>query len=236
MNNSVCRAWRRLALRGSVLLLSIVGCRASSPDVVPDVVARLPQLGAASSAYQSAMRDFTRDLENWAVRAGHPASAEALIGPMFLRSSPLHAMPAAADTGLEGDYQRLDLRFADLLDRGDSVRHAASVAREQVLPWLQQHGTAAGERTESFRAPVYPPPPTDTGRGTVALQVKCAMIKVSVLASKEGVSVCILKEKRCTRMPADNIGDAWWAVTCLMSCFDYIGWVPAGGGFTVGAT
>lgn len=137
---------------------------------------------------------------------------------------------------VQAPAQCLDVRFASLVERADSLRRAAVAAREQVLAWLQRAGTSTGEAREAFRAPVYPPPPADTGRGAVALQVMCALITVSVLPSKEGVSVCVLKEKQCTRMPADGFGDAWWAVTCIRSCFDYIGWVPKGGGFTVGAS
>ncbi len=234
---STSRVWGRYRFVGVAFAWQVIsGCTSSGTASVPTFVGDLPDLGAASSAYGGAMRDFTRDLEAWSARAGRPASAEALIGPMFLRSSPLHAIPAASDTGVEADYQRLDVRFAHLQERGDSLRRASVAAREQVLAWLGRAGTPVADSVASFRAPIYPPQPADSGRGAAARMVKCALITVSVLPSKEGVRVCVLKEKQCTRMPADAIGDAWWAVRCLQSCFDYIGWVPSRGGFTIGAS
>lgn len=220
-------------LAAAILLLP--GCNRPAPGTVPDFVASLPQLGAESSRHDSAMASLARDLEAWATRVGQPASAEALIGPLFLHSSRFQHPPAASDTGVEADYQRLEVRFAELLATGDRLGHAADSAYEQVLAWAGREATPAADRTETLRRSVFPPVPDDPGRGTVMGMVKCALITVKVLASKEGVSICALKEKQCTRMPADDIGGAWWAVNCLYSCFDYIGWVPAGGGFTVGA-
>jgi hypothetical protein len=223
-------AW---SLAWGILLLA--GCNSSKPGKVPDFVARLPLLGAASSRHDSAMGVFERDLEAWAARAGRPSSAEALIGPMFLRNSRLHSLPSAADTGMEASYQRLEVRFAELLASGDSLSHAADTAREQLSEWAGRQAKPAGERTAEFRTPIFPPTPYDPGRGAVALlAAKCPVITVSVLPSKEGVSICVLKQKICTAMPADTWGDAWWAVACTNSCFDYIGWVPDGGGFTIG--
>jgi len=215
------------------LLLAACG----SPPVakVPDFVTGLPGLGAASSRHDTTMRAFLSDLESWAARTGQPSSAEALIGPMLLRASRFHAVPAASDTGLEADYQRLDLRFASLLQEGDSLRHAADAAHDRLVGWLAREATAAGESVDSFRSPVFPPSPADPRRTAMA-GVKCSLISVSVLPSKEGVHVCVLKEKVCSRMPADDVGPAWWQVRCIQSCFDYIGWVPEGGGFTIGQT
>jgi len=224
--------WRSRLLPAAAVLL-VVACGAPPSGKVPDFLASLPSLGTASARYDSAMSTFTGDLEAWAVRAGRPTSAEALLGPMLLRTSRFHSVPATSDTGLEADYQRLDLRFAALLDQGDSLRHAADTAYDQLLAWAGREAEPAADRTDSLRSPVFPPPPNDPGRGTVAM-VKCSLISVSVLPSKEGVHVCVLKEKKCTRMPADEIGDAWWLVRCVQACFDYIGWVPEGGGFTVG--
>jgi hypothetical protein len=215
--------------------LLLPACNGPGPRSTPDFVTNLPLLAAVSSRQDSALTVFTRDLEAWAAQAGRPSSAEALIGPMFLRSSRLHSLPAAADTGLEAAYQRLEVRFAELLSSGDSLSHAADTAREQLLAWAGREATPAGERSEEFRTPIFPPAPYDPGRGSVARMVKCALIKVSTLPNKEGVSICVLKEKICTRMPADTWGDAWWAVRCTFSCFDYIGWVPERGGFDIGS-
>jgi len=222
------------SLSWAILLLA--GCTGAGTSKVPDFIAALPSLGAASARQDSAMREFARDLEAWSVHAGRPSSAEALIGPMFLRTSHLHSAPPSADTGLEAGYQRLEVRFAELLASGDSLSHAANRARDQLVEWTGRKATPLEEYTDRFRAAVFPPPANDPGRGAVALKVKCTMISVTVLPSKEGVRICVLKEKRCTRMPADEFGDAWWSVQCIQSCFDYIGWVPEGGSFTVGAT
>lgn len=218
-----------------VAIVLLAGCGAPKSGKVPAFISDLPALGAASGRHDSAMSAFMQDLEAWSTRAGRPSSAEALIGPMFLRSSRYHAVPPAADTGLEAEYQRLDSRFADILARGDSLRHAADSGRQLLVEWAGQQKAPTTERTQFFRAPIFPPAPIDTGRGAVALQVKCAAITVSVLPSKEGVSICVLKQKVCSRMPSDTWGDAWWAVRCEMSCFDYIGWVPSRGGFSIGA-
>lgn len=216
-------------------ILLVFGCTGSEARGVPDFVTDLPRLGDASSKQEGAMRDFYRDLEAWAARAGRPSSAEALLGPMFLRSSRFHSRPSAADTGLEAEHQRLEFRFAELLARGDSLGHAADAAHARLVEWTGRVATPAGESTEQFRMAVFPPPPADPGRGAVALQVKCSLITVKVLPSNEGVSICWLKDKVCTRMPADDIGGPWWSVVCIQSCFDYIGWVPKDGGFTVGS-
>ncbi|MGE0556083.1 MAG: hypothetical protein AB7R55_21855, partial [Gemmatimonadales bacterium] len=152
---------------------------------MPDFVAGLPALGAASSRHDAAMTAFVRDLEAWAARAGQPSSAEALIGPMLLRTSRFHAVPPASDTGLEADYQRLDLRFAALLDQGDSLRHAADAAHERLVEWVAREAAAAGDSVQTLRSPVFPPSPSDPGRAAMA-GVKCSLISVSVLPSKEG--------------------------------------------------
>jgi hypothetical protein len=231
---SVARRLRAVPTALLCALTSLSACNRAEP--VPEFVSNLPSLAASSSQHDSAMEAFTRDLEAWAAQAGRPSSAAALIGPLFLRSSPLHSMPAAADTGLEAAYQRLEVRFAELLRSRDSLSRAGEAAREQVLAWAEREATAAGEHGEEFRTPIFPPAPYITGQGgTVAAAVKCSLITVTVLPSKEGVRICVLKQKLCKRMPADDIGDAWWMVTCLQSCFDYIGWVPEGGGFTIGA-
>ena len=216
------------------VLASLSGCKRSAS--VPDFVTGLPVLAAASARHDSAMQSFTRDLEAWARQDGRPTSAEALIGPMLMRSSRLHSMPAAADTGIEAAYQRLEVRFAELLASADSLRHAGDAAREQILAWAGRAATPAGERRDAFRTSIYPPTPGDPKQGTTVFAgVRCAVISVSVLPSKEGVKICVLKQKLCTRRPADDIGPAWWEVTCIQSCFDYIGWVPEGGNFTVGS-
>lgn len=218
-----------------VLAALLSACAGSGNESVPDFVAQLPRLGAASSRQDSAMRALARDLEAWAARAGRPAAAEALLGPMLLHSSRHHGLPSPADTGLEASYQRLEARFAELLVRGDSLSHAAEAAQAQLVAWAGRAATPAGDRTDQFRTAVFPPAPDDPGRGAVAQAVKCSVITVSVLPSKEGVRFCVLKQKICSRMPADDIGDAWWQVQCIQSCFDYIGWVPEGGDFTVGS-
>ena len=215
--------------------LLLPACSGPGPRSTPDFVTNLPLLAAASSRHDSALTGFTRDLEAWAAQAGRPSSAEALIGPMFLRSSRLHSLPPAADTGLEAAYQRLEVRFEELFATGDSLSHVGDTVRAQLLEWAGREAKPAADRSEELRAPIFPPAPYDPGQGGVARMVKCSLITVSVLPSKEGVSICVLKEKVCTRMPADTWGDAWWAVNCIFSCFDYVGWVPEGGGFTIGS-
>jgi len=76
--------------------------------------------------------------------------------------------------------------------------------------------------------PIFPPPPNDS-LGIARLAVKCALITVTVLPSREGVRICTLKKKMCTRFGPDL-----WKVGCNYNWFDYIGWVPAGAGFTIG--
>ncbi len=216
----------------AVVMLLVAGCAPKSSNV-PEFLEKLPALGAVSSQHDSAMKAFMRDLESWSAQAGRPSSAEALIGPLFLRASRLHAAPPATDTGLEAAYQRLEVRFANLLAQRDSIQHAANTAREQLLAWASKNATRVADGTETFRAPIYPPAPIDTGRGSVALQVQCALITVTTLPSKEGVHICVATRKNCSQMPPDEFSDAWWLVTCDQFCFDYIGWVPARGNFSI---
>jgi hypothetical protein len=210
----------------------LAGC---SDSVAGEPPGDLPVLGAASMQHDSATSAFHRDLEDWAARAGRPSSAEALVGSMYLRSSRYHDLPPAADTGLEADYQRLEVRFARLLSTGDSLGRIADSVHDELLDWAGREATPAPDQTTMLRSPIFPPPPDHPGRVSVIPLVKCALVTVSVLPSKEGVRICVAKQKICSRMPGDSWGDAWWAVTCIQSCFDYIGWVPEGGGFTIGA-
>ena len=231
--NRVARRRARHNWSLAVVSLFVAGCNAPKSSKVPEFLENLPALATVSSRHDTAMKAFMRDLESWSAQAGRPSSAEALIGPLFLRASRFHTMPPATDTGLEASYQRLEVRFASLLAQRDSIRLAANSERDQLLDWATKNATRVADSREQFRAPVYPPTPSDTGRGSVALTVQCQLITVSTLPSKEGVHICITTGKRCTQMPSDAFGDAWWLVNCDQFCFDYIGWVPEKRSFSI---
>lgn len=213
----------------SLAMILLIACSGSDRSRTPSFLADLPALGLASTARDAAMQTLARDLEHWSTRVGRPSSAEALLGPMVWRGASFHPAPSAADTGVEAEYQRLELRVANLLRLDDSLSRSAHVVHGELQRWSSGEAIPSGTSTEQFRAPVFPPTIGDSA-SVAALTVRCALITITVLPSKEGVRICILKQKLCTRLP-DNL----WAVQCTQNCFDYIGWVPAGGGFTIGA-
>lgn len=219
---------RTIAVPAALVFLFSCG----RPDgSVPPFIEQLPELGRASVMQDSAMRTFARDLEAWSVRAGRPASAEALIGPLLLRVSDMHTEPTATDTSVDAGYQRLEMRFARILRTRDSLRAAARVARDSLTPFLESNGERAGVRTDSIISPIFPPGLDDSTRVALQPGMKCPLITVKVLPSNEGVEICVLSFRKCTRVPGSN----FWNTSCAHSCFKYIGWIPEGGDFTIDA-
>ena len=209
------------------IIVFLLSCEPAN-DSVPPFIEQLPELGRASAMQDSAMRTFARDLEAWSVRAGRPTSAEALIGPLFLRVSDMHTEPTATDTSVDAGYQRLEVRFARMLHTRDSVHTAVRVARDSLTAFLKTHGVQAASRTDSVFSPIFPPELDDSTRAALRLGMKCALITITVLPSKEGVRICVLTFKTCTSRPGTG-----WVTTCAHSCFDYIGWVPERGDFSI---
>lgn len=218
---------RRFAV--AIAIVALAACDKSTQPSVPSLLTDLPALASASAARDSALRTLAQGLERWSAQAGRPMSAGAMIGPLLLRSGDrFHTTPAASDTGLEAEYQRLENRAAHFIQLNDSVGRAANEAHTQLEEFTAREATRAGTRADSFHVPIFPPPPNDS-LGVARLSVKCALITVTVLPSKEGVRICTLKQKICS-----FAGPAMWMATCNYNCFDYIGWVPEGGGFTIG--
>lgn len=222
---------RRLTL---LALLFLSSCdRAPTRDVRAEraTLDRLPILARASAAHDSAMHAFATDLEAWSVRAGHPSSAEALVGPMMLRGASGHAMPPGSDTGVVADYQRLEVRFAALMRTRDSLRLAIDSARASVERIVfAQAKRALTTRTDSVLTPVFPTAIDDSNRFAPRKPQKCAIITVETLPSHEGVKICVLAIKNCSRYPGSDL----WITACAYRCMDYIGWVPDGGPFSIG--
>ena len=215
---------RRIAVAASFFfLLSCDGDDSSTPAFLEG----LPELGRASAQQDSTMRAFARDLEAWSVRAGRPASAEALIGPLFLRVSDVHTEPSATDTSVDAGYQRLEVQFARILHARDSLRTAANAARDSLTRFLESNRERTTQRRDSILSPIFPPDPNDSTRFVLRLGNKCPVITVKVLPSKEGVEICVITFKHCVRNPGSGI----WSSTCAWSCVTHIGWVPEGGNF-----
>ena len=215
---------RRIAVAASLFFL--LSCNANDRSV-PAFLEGLPELGRASAQQDSTMRAFARDLEAWSVRAGRPASAEALIGPLFLRVSEVHAEPSATDTSVDAGYQRLEMQFARILHTRDSLRTATNAARDSLTRFLESNRERTTQRRDSILSPIFPPDAYDSTRFALRLGMKCPVITVKVLPSKEGVEICVIMSKVCTRVP----GSDFWNTSCSWSCANHIGWVPEGGDF-----
>lgn len=206
------------------LLLLLVACSTSQTRANFEALDNLEALANASSAYDSAMSTFLLDLEKWSVHAGRPSSAEALLGPLFLRGGALHMPIKARDTSVVSEYQQLEIRFAGLLARRDSLHRATMTARERVLGWARANGQPAASDTTRFVSPVFPPDIGDSTRAA-AKGSRCSAVYISVLPSKEGSRICFLTEESCAN---DYTFDPpRWMRNCYYDhCFNLIGWVP----------
>jgi len=116
------------------------------------------------------------------VACGAPPSGKV---PDFLASLPSLGTASARYDSAMNTFTRDLEAWAARFDQGDSLRHAADTASDQLLAWAGREAEPAADRTDSLRSPVFPPPANDRGRGAVAM-VKCSLITLSVLPSKEG--------------------------------------------------